>query len=237
MDKKHNIIMEKLKWNIIPAEIKNDNFYYSIIKLISNDKNINNIIEIGASSGEGSTEAIMIGYLQNLKWNKDNNMNIYSVEVCTERYAKLENKYQNYKNFHPYNISSINIEQFAAKENIIEFYNTIPTTLNNYSLDMILGWYDNDLKYIIKNDIPQNGINKIKMENNITDFDIALIDGSEFTGLAELDLLYGSKYILLDDINAFKNYYSHQKLKASPEYKCIIEDYKTRNGFSIFVKT
>ena len=37
-----------IKWDIIPPEIKNDSFYYSIIDLLSKDKEIRNVIEIGA---------------------------------------------------------------------------------------------------------------------------------------------------------------------------------------------
>ena len=53
--------MSKIQWNIIPAEIKNDAFYNAIINLISQSDDINNILEIGASSGDGSTEAFQIG--------------------------------------------------------------------------------------------------------------------------------------------------------------------------------
>lgn len=226
-----------IKWDIIPPEIKNDKFYYSIIDLLANEKEIKNVIEIGASSGEGSTEALIIGKLKHQKQYPNNNpINIYSLEVCKERYNKLKTRYENIEHFYPYNVSSVSIEHFPAKKNIIDFYKSTPTSLNQYPIDIILSWYDNDINYIIKNNIKQNGIETIKKITGINNFDLALIDGSEFTGETELLQLWGSKYILLDDINAYKNYNSHMKLKQSTEYKCLIEDYKTRNGFSIFIK-
>lgn len=226
-----------IQWDIIPPEIKNDNFYYWIINIISNDTSIKKIIEIGASSGEGSTEAIIIGLLKQ-KQNNPNKLKLFSLEVCSERFTRLRDRYEKtrFPYFIPLNMSSISINNFPSKQEIIEFYNTIKTTLNQYPLEMVLSWYDKDQEYIIKNSIPQNGIDYIKNQYKIDAFDLALIDGSEFTGLAELTKVLGAKYILLDDINAFKNYKTHELLKNNKNYKCIIEDYKTRNGFSIFVK-
>jgi hypothetical protein len=74
---------EPIKWDIIPPEIKNDNFYNLIIKVIQIDKSIKNILEIGASSGDGSTEAFMTG-------KQDRDIQLYSVEVCTERFEILK---------------------------------------------------------------------------------------------------------------------------------------------------
>jgi hypothetical protein len=223
----------KIRWDIIPPEIKYDRFYYEIINILSQDKTITKVIEIGASSGEGSTEALLIGKIKNEEL-YSNKIKIFSLEVCSERYIKLQNRYKSVPKFYPLNMSSISVGKFPAKNEIINFYNTITTTLNNYPLGMVLSWYDKDIEYIVKNNIPENGIKYIKDNYNINKFDLALIDGSEFTGLEELNQLWGSKYILLDDINAFKNYNSHKKLKESTEYKCLVEDYTVRNGFSIY---
>ena len=89
--------MSKITWNISPAEIKGDIFYHSIINLIKNSNDIHNILEIGASSGDGSTEAFQTG-----KMNKD--IKLFSIEVCTERFNLLKKRYENDKNFYPYNI-------------------------------------------------------------------------------------------------------------------------------------
>jgi hypothetical protein len=223
----------KIRWDIIPPEIKYDRFYYEIINIMLQDRTIKKVIEIGASSGEGSTEALLIGKIKNEQL-YSNKIKIFSLEVCSERYNKLKDRYQTISNFYPLNMSSISMQKFPAKNEVSSFYNTVQTTLNKYPLDMVLSWYDKDIEYIAKNKIAENGIQYIKDKYKINKFDLALIDGSEFTGLEELDQLWGAKYILLDDINAFKNYNSHKKLKESSEYKCLIEDYTVRNGFSIF---
>jgi hypothetical protein len=219
----------KIKWNIISPEIKYDLFYNSIIELISKSDDITNILEIGASSGDGSTEAFIIG-------KKNKNIKLFSIEVCTERFDLLKNRYIDHNNFYPYNISSVSLIDFPSKDDIIYFHNNIESSLTNIYINTILSWYDNDISYIKINNIEQNGIDKIKEEYNIKYFDCVLIDGSEFTGRAEYDKIYGAKYILLDDINAYKNYYTHNLLKNDNNYICLCENYQVRNGFSIFKK-
>jgi hypothetical protein len=49
---------------LIPPEIKNDEFYTAIHK-IAREEDIKTILEIGSSSGEGSTEAFVIGLREN----------------------------------------------------------------------------------------------------------------------------------------------------------------------------
>ena len=47
--------------NIIPPEIENDELSHHIISIIENNPGIKTILEIGASSGKGSTKAILEG--------------------------------------------------------------------------------------------------------------------------------------------------------------------------------
>ena len=65
---------------------------------------------------------------------------------------------------------------------------------------------------------------------------MVLIDGSEFTGKPELDLVYGAKFILLDDIRAYKNYHNYKRLLNDKNYKLIEEQPFLRNGYAIFSK-
>lgn len=224
--------MSNMEWNIIPPEIKNDAFYHAIISLLQTSDDIHTILEIGASSGHGSTEAFQIGM-------KNKDMKLFSIEVCTERYNILKERYKESRDsvhFFPYNVSSVKVSDFPPKEDIIHFYETIPTNLNQYPLNMVLSWYDNDIQYIEVNNIQENGIEVIKEDHGIDYFDCVLIDGSEFTGEVEYQYIQGAKYILLDDINAFKTYHVHQQLKQNASYQCLVENITTRNGFAIYKK-
>jgi hypothetical protein len=222
--------MNKVSWEIIKPEIKNDLFYNIIIKILQKCDDITNILEIGASSGDGSTEAFIIG-------KKNKNINLFCIEVCTERFNLLKERYTNENNFFPYNISSVSIKDFPTNDLLQNFFkNNNNDNLNYTDLNLLYEWLNNDINYININNIEQDGINKIKNENNINFFDMVLIDGSEFTGIKEFEYIYGAKYILLDDIKGYKNFENHNKLKNDINYKCLIEDYNLRNGFSIFKK-
>ena len=63
-----------------------------------------------------------------------------------------------------------------------------------------------------------------------------MIDGSEFTGIEELNRLFGAKWILLDDIRAFKNHYNYHRLRKEPDYQLVEENHPLRNGYAIFAK-
>ena len=63
-----------------------------------------------------------------------------------------------------------------------------------------------------------------------------LIDGSEFTGEAELAEVYGAEFILLDDVNIYKNWTNLQKLAADGNYLLRELNLAVRNGFAVFEK-
>lgn len=215
---------------LITPEIKSDKFYYSILKLCEKE-NLKSILEIGSSSGEGSTEAFVKGIEKN-----PSKPTLYCIELSLVRFQALQKHYQNYSFVKCYNASSVPLEAFPKEEEVINFYRTTPSTLNHYSLETVLGWLKQDIEFLKQSNAPKNGIELIKKENNIENFDLVLIDGSEFTGKAELQLLYGARYILLDDIDAFKNYENYRRLFKDPAYTLFEEDHTLRNGYAIFKK-
>ena len=219
----------KVTWDIIGPEIKNDDFYKFIVGLLSGGNGIKTILEIGASSGDGSTEAFMIG--------KHSDAQLFSIEVCTERFDLLKQRYANDPKFFPYNVSSVPLSAFPEFKEIAHFMMHHRTSsLAPWPIETVKGWYDKDLEYIRANNIPENGIELIKQKHSIQHFDCVLIDGSEFTGKPELDLVYGAKFILLDDIRAYKNWTNHNRLRGDPMYSLLLENNTVRNGFSVFMR-
>ena len=216
--------------NLIPPEIKNDEFYNLICGLASQE-DVRTVLEIGSSSGGGSTEAFVKG----LRKNK-NQPALFCMEVSQTRFAELEKRYANESFVKSYNISSVTIENFPSRHEVTDFYQNTPSNLQAYPLDLVLSWLEQDIDYVKDSGVSGNGIRTIKEENQIDYFDLVLIDGSEFTGTSELAEVYGAKYICLDDITTFKNYDSHRQLLADPEYKMIAHDDSVRNGYSIFKK-
>ncbi len=156
------------------------------------------------------------------------------MEVSQARFEKLAGIYKNDSFVKPYRLSSVRVNQFPSKESVIHFYQNFRTNLNLYPLDQVLSWLDQDLSYIVSSGLDACGIDFIKKDQGIEFFDMVLIDGSEFTGSAELSAVIGAKIIALDDINAFKNFQSYQLLINHPGYKIIAREVGLRNGFAIF---
>ncbi|MBH8556283.1 FkbM family methyltransferase [Nostocaceae cyanobacterium CENA357] len=216
---------------LIYPEIKNDEFY-AAIQRIAREEDIKTVLEIGSSSGEGSTEAFVTGLREN-----PNKPTLFCMEVSITRFAELKKRYENESFVKPYNVSSVPVGSFPDKKQVVDFYNYTQNNLKFYPIETVIGWLRQDVEYIRQSGVFDNGIQKIKQENNIDFFDLVLIDGSEFTGSAELDEVYGAKFICLDDITTFKNYNNHQKLLADPNYVLLEQNNAIRNGYSIFHKS
>lgn len=216
--------------NIIPPEIFNDEFSEDLIKIIQyND--LNHILEIGSSSGEGSTRVIITAILNRSFFSE---VNLLCLEASIERFESLKRRYQDFSFVKCFNSSSIKLEEFPSDEQIKNFYNSIKSNLNNFSEQTIISWLNEDKNYLIENDIKTNAIEELKENLRIQNFDFVLIDGSEFTGEIELSKVIGSKFIALDDIETYKNYSSHKTLMESKDYSVLKINTKLRNGYSIF---
>lgn len=215
---------------IIPPEIKNDEFYFMIQKLAREEK-IVNVLEIGSSSGGGSTEAFVKGLQDN-----PNKPCLFCMEISRARFQALHDTYKDLGFVKCYNASSVPLDKFPTEQDVAAFYSSIGTALNNYPLEMVLGWLHKDKEYVGGSGVPSDGIQKIKRENGIETFDLVLIDGSEFTGTAELEEVYGARIIILDDVNAYKNYFNYRRLKFDGNYVLVAENWTLRNGFAIFRK-
>lgn len=216
--------------NIIPPEISNDSLYFALIECAKRP-DIKTILEIGSSSGEGSTEA----FVRAIRQRPDSSsVKLYCMEISQPRFEKLSAHYKNDFFVKPYRLSSVSTQQFPSPDFVVNFYQTIKTNLNLYPLEQVIGWLQQDLNYITQNGLDACGIEMIKKDQGVKQFDIVLIDGSEFTGFAELHLILGARIIALDDINTFKNFQSYQELSNNPHYKLIARDVRLRNGFAIF---
>lgn len=214
---------------VIAPEIKDDELFDAIAKIMSTVQ-IGTVLEIGSSSGEGSTKAFVEGILQNPVKPK-----FYGMEVSLVRFKELQDKYQEYDFVNFYNASSIPLEKFPSQEEVIRFYMNVQSNLNQYPPLEVLRWLKQDIDYLKNHpEIPQDGIARIKAEHSIERFDCVLIDGSEFTGAVELEEVYGANIIILDDINTYKNYDAYQRLLQDKNYILAKCNPNLRNGYAIF---
>ena len=101
---------------LIAPEIKNDELYYLIEELASS-ANIKNILEIGSSSGGGSTEAFVKGIQRN-----PHKPSLYCMEVSQVRFHQLQQTYAYADFVKCYNLSSVSLEGFPKKEDVVAFF-------------------------------------------------------------------------------------------------------------------
>jgi len=217
---------------IIPAEVVNDDFSL-VLKEIGKIYALKNYLEIGSSSGGGSTGALVDGIKQRSDLDQ---VRLFCMELSRPRFNLLCEAYKNQEFVKTYNLSSIPLNKFPTEEEISFFYHNTHTNLNNYSLETIIDWYKQDLNYIDKNCLNFDGISFIKKANKITDFDFVLIDGSEFTGERELIQVIGAKIIALDDVNSFKCFSAYKILQSHFGYEIVTQNLDLRNGYAVFKK-
>lgn len=215
---------------LIPPEIKDDELYSCILQL-AREANLANVLEIGSSAGGGSTEAFVFGLRQN-----PGSPRLFCMEVSRPRFEALEKRYCHEGFVHCLHASSVSMADFPTEKEIRLFYQWVPTALNHYPLEQVLGWLQQDMRYIAEHNLPENGIRGIREQFGIDLFDMVLIDGSEFLGRAELDEIYGAGIIMLDDVNGFKNLHNYRRLTDDKYYWLAHENMALRNGFAIFIR-
>jgi len=216
---------------LIPPEIKGDSFYQAL-EMLSSNQGIKTILEIGSSSGEGSTEALVTGVRARI--DRDS-VRLFCMELSKPRFEKLEAHYASDLFVKCYNLSSVALDEFPSVEEVSNFHAMTRSQLPKYApLDVLLQWLKDDIDYVKGAGSHFNGVRHIKKVNNIIDFDLVLIDGSEFTGEREYYSIAGAKVIALDDVNAHKCFNVYQILKNHVAYRLIFEDLTLRQGFAIF---
>ena len=204
-------------------------FWEAIYRLGSSEE-VKTILEIGSSSGVGSTQAFVKGIHVNPL-----HPTLFCIELSKERFALLQQHYANDPSVVCYNASSVPVEMFPSQEQVTLFHKTGQSTkFSSCPLNTLLGWLRKDLEYLESSGLPQHGIEIVKAEHAIQDFDMVLIDGSEFTGMAEFSQIYGARFILLDDIDTFKNFANYHQLLEDRAYVLLEENHELRNGYAIF---
>ena len=213
---------------LIPPEITGDEFSQAIVEIASTP-GVREILEIGSSSGAGSTEAWVLGALANSEVPR-----LHCIEVSTVRSAALCERWRDYPFVNCYNVSSVPLERFSSAAEVAQFHCEVGSNLNHYTLETVLNWLRQDVDYVREHGLSRHGIREIKQLHGIETFDAVLIDGSEFTGKAELDEVYGARFLLLDDTQTFKNWENARRLEDDARYRLVYASKETRNGFAVF---
>lgn len=216
--------------DVIDPEILNDPFA-SWITDICGRREVRSIVEIGSSSGDGSTQAILRGLVGRADLPK---MVVCCLELSGARFKNLVKNVSDFDVVYPYNLPSVSSSEFPSETDVERFLLEYDSPLKSLPVERVLGWLRQDMDYVRRSGADINGISAVKLRHNIDTFDAAIIDGSEFTGAVELQYLLGAKYILLDDTETFKCRSAYEQLSTDVSYNCVAYDPKLRNGYAIF---
>lgn len=214
--------------SLIAPEIKHD-LFYKTIEALGRYGPIRHVLEIGSSSGQGSTEAWVTGMRDNVL-----KPTLYCLEVSKVRFEALSKHWEKEGFVKCYHGSSVGPDQFPPAAKVQKFLREVDNPLRQYPEKTVLGWLEQDLEYLRREGMTEGCLGRIKKENGIEFFDAVLIDGSEFTGEAELEEVYGAEFILLDDSATYKNYANRERLLRDSHYELMVEDLKLRGGFTVF---
>ena len=159
---------------------------------------------------------------------------VFSIELSKERHLGLAKRWIEEPRLNAIHGSSIDICDFPTIEQVTSMWIEGKTRLSNMPIGTILKWYKQDIDYMRQHGQTTSVVKQIKSLYQIKDFDFALIDGSEFTGLVDFELLYGTQIIVLDDVTTFKCYQARNILLMDENYELIYENINLRHGFAAF---
>lgn len=198
----------------------------SIYLLLNNDRQLNSVLVVGAGNGEGAVQAIVSAY-HNLKPNV-----LFSIEPNKENFIQLEKKYSHVSK--SYNCSSVKTANYVTEEELAAYYKYIPSVMNNYPLDFFTAALKAEIHDLETTNRSCDCIREIMRSHNLNYFDFVVLDGSLFSGEADLDAVYGSVFILLTSVNSIKDHANHKRLSEDDNYILLLSNTTPRAGYSMF---
>lgn len=223
---------------LISPEVFEDDFF-ELLSATASRFDVKTLLEIGSSSGEGSTRALINGISSRLD---STDVTLHCMEISLPRFQHLSTIYSGYPFVTFHRLSSVGLTSFPKLKEIKHFYRKYNSILNHYTFAEITSWFEKDVDFLKLNSsdlLASNGLDGIDFIMNkysIHAFDFVLIDGGEFVGWAEYKKIYGAKIIALDDVNSFKCRYAYDDLANDVNYRIIGENWNVRNGWAIFEK-
>lgn len=199
--------------------------YFSIQRLIY-EYEINTIIDIGSGTGAGSTHAVTSLF------NQPANLVIFCIEPDRKKCDELAIRFGG--KVHIYNGSSILQDEYMTEDEVNRHYHNTPTIVNHYPLDTVLQWRRDELRQHDVEGIDWGCIHNIKNNHRLTRFDMAILDGSLFSGPADLAAVYGTHFLILNHVRSIKNHNNLTRLLSDGNYKVRELNVTTGCGYAVF---
>ena len=182
-------------------------------------------IEIGSWDGSGST-----GILVNALSRTAGTPRLVCIESERDRFDRLAARYADLPWVTCHHGSSISLASLTPQT-----FDDVWLSEHNrlrYPREQVEGWWNQTQAYLAT--VPAGYLE----DNPEERFDVALIDGGEFSGWDEYLLLRERvRCLMLDDVfSAYKCSRAHDSLRGRPEWTCVWSSAFVRNGAAIWVR-
>ena len=198
------------------------------IAALAADPTVTTLLEIGSGAGDGSTRSFVEGIGRRGR----PDAKLFCVEVSPERADELASRFPD-DFVHVYQAASATPEDYVSEEDVRAFC-AVASPRPAVPADQLLLARDYELAFLEQRSIEPEVIDRIKQEHGIETFDVVLLDGSEFLGLADLKRVHGARWLLLDDTNTLKNHQAAMLLLDDPDYELVATNPSLRNGYAVF---
>ena len=200
----------------MPGQINRGSFLGDFLYEEAQKENNKIFVEIGAWNGQGSTWCILEGLIDSQREDYE----FFSLEISVEFYYQALDFLPKAKNFH--------LLLGKITDEILDIEKQDKSWFSVHDINQQKGWLKYDL-INLKNS--PNVLDKIPPK-----IDLLVLDGSEFQGYQEWEILAPrSKIIALDDTNTLKfNKVKNLVLENQQKYDIIKNEENDRQGFLIY---
>lgn len=218
---------------LIAPEAAGDELAEALTKLVMLPF-VKSIVEVGSSDGRGSTSALIAGIR---KRPDQHEVRLFCLEVSRVRFDKLSQLLSDENYAVPVNLPSVNSERIATRDSVELAHSDPDLRLSQFRLAEVMRWRQQDLDYLLTSGRDVDGIQVVRDRYVVPDIDLALIDGSEFTGQADAQALRGCRVFVLDDTETLKGSSAAEEILSWGGYEEVLRRPNVRNGFAVLVRS
>lgn len=204
------------------GQINRTSFLGDIIYKICKQEDIKTIVEIGTWNGMGTTKCIYDAIIDS----KKEDYIVYSLESNKYFYEEAVNNFNSLPKIKNFNLI---LGRIIESEDMLNIDTADDRFFSIHNRNIQKEWLKEDI----------DNCNKVKNVLDILpkNIDLLILDGGEFSTLAEFNKLKDrAAYFILDDTTALKNFEVSNIMRNNSNYTILYDDPNDRYGFLVSKK-